>query len=443
MEKYEGKWSRGVNLDESRSIFGTVEFENGNILVDFGDECILGNTIFTTEIDGEYISVYCDRFLSYGKGKAGRAIISPKNEDIVKLSKVDNKVISEVKFNISNLYWWVGGSGILEEDGRFIFREPIKIMENNIFIETFIDIEEELGGIETIPMINIIYNEPVSLRTAEKDISSITKFFAILIGRIDGVQDIFFKLENNDYLIEYYTATNNTHMTEYDYYTILRRTSYNKLSKDLSSYYLEWCDFYEKYYIVIEHYFNLHIATPLTIESMFTSWCNIYDGYSIHKNETDMKSEELERLIKNYLKENKKLENGIKEILQSLGSKYERKQIGNWFKNGYVIRKTFGDRLKDIFEDNFNLLLKNIEDFKFEGNVNSTDVFRYINATRNYYIHLKEQKGKMLNINQMVQFNRVVNCTFISILLNGIGFEKSEVLEILNYDDAGVFLKIE
>lgn len=443
MKKYEGKWSQGYEFNEMNLIEGTVEFKNNEIIVDFGDKNIFANTTLTTKIEEEYILVYCDRFLTYGKGKARRAIISPNSEDIINLSNVDNEIISEVKFNISNLYWWLGDSGLSEEDGKFIVRNDIEIMGKSIFIETFPYRDEELGTIETIPMINIKYDKPVSLKIVEQDISSISKFFAILIGRIDSIQDIVLRLGSNDYLIGYFTAANNTHMTEYNYYSTFRRTSYKHLNKSLSEYYLYWCEFYKKYYIVLEHYFNLHISIPLTIEDMFTSWCNIYDGYSIHKNETDLKAEELEKCIVNYLKENDSLENGFKEILNSLGSKYDRKQIGRWFKNGYTLRKSFGVRLKEIFDDNFDILLKNIEEFKFKSNAEAIKIYIYINNTRNYYTHLKELKKEILTINQMVQFNRIAKCTFISILLTGIGFEKYEIFELLKRDDAGIFFKIE
>lgn len=439
---YNGKWNRGINISEINTIEGSIELKDGKILVNCDGQLISDGTILSSKIDEDYISVYCDRFLSNGVGTARFGLVSLSEEDIKIVSEVKKEVIKEVKFNISNLYWWLGGSGLLSnENGEIRTREYIEILGEEIFIETLAYYDEEEKNIKSTPFINIVYDSPVSLQKVEKDISSITKFFAILIGRVDSVEEVWLRLGKNDYYSRYFTSTNNSHMREYECYKIHLRTEYKELPQKLSNYYTEWCRLYDEYYIVIEHFFKLNIGLPMSYEDMFLDWCNIFDGYMIHKNKTDTKTNKFGKGIKKIL-QIPEIEKVFLEEFKKFDLEFEAWKVANRIKLELELGKTLGERLEILFKENYDLISKNIGDLKgSDEDVNEGNIYEYINRTRNYYTHLKEEKGKVLNNRQMCEMNKLFCCTFIIILLKKIGYAGEELKKVVDRDDIISFHK--
>ncbi|GAB6170308.1 hypothetical protein JCM1393_27680 [Clostridium carnis] len=212
MFSYNGQWSSGINISEKNTIEGNIELKDEEILVNFEGKMITDGTILSSKINEDYIAVYCNNFLLNGVGNARFGLVSLNDEDIKIVSEVDREVITEVKFNISNLYWWLGGSGLsLSDNGEYKLRENIEVDGEKIFIET--------------------------IAFEDKDISIVTKFFAILIGRIDSVKEIWITLEGNNYYSRYFTSTKNSHMKEYECYKSFHRTKCKDLPQKLTNYY--------------------------------------------------------------------------------------------------------------------------------------------------------------------------------------------------------------
>lgn len=433
---YNGKWSRGTNISNINTIEGSIELKDGEILVNCEGKAIFNGTILSSKFEEEYISVYCHRFLSNGVGNARFGLLSLSEEDIKIVSDTDREVISKVKFNISNLYWWLGGSGLLvNNDGELSVREKIQINGEEIFIETIAFNDEENIGIQSIPFINIVYKKPVSIQQVEKDIASITKFFAILIGRIDGIQEIWLKLKENDYYSRYFTSTNNSHMKEYGCYKHISRTDYKDLHKNLSEYYMRWCRLYDECYIVIEHFFKLNLGIPIAYEDMFLGWCNIFDGYLIYKNKTDIKTNKFGKEIKKMLKK-EEITKEFKELFERFGLEFQAWKVASKIKKELELEQSLGESLKKLFIENYDLINKNIEDLKNDKeDINEENIYEYINDTRNYYTHLKQEKKKLLNNKQMFEMNNLFCSTFIIIILKEIGIKDDELKNIIDRDD--------
>lgn len=433
---YNGEWSRGINISEKNTIEGSVELKDEEILVNFEGKMITDGTILSSKINEDYISVYCNNFLVNGVGNARFGLVSLKDEDIKIVSEVDREVITEVKFNISNLHCWLGGNGLSPSDnGKYKLRENIEIDGENIFIETIAFDDEESIGIKTIPFVNIVYSNPVSIQQVDKDISTITKFFAILIGRVDNVREVWIKLESNDYYSRYFTSTNNSHMKDYECYKIFNRTKYKELPQKLSNYYIEWCRLYDECYIVMEHFFKLNLGIPFSYEDMFLGWCNIFDGYLNYKNQTDIKTNRFKKEIKKILKK-EEIAKEFRELFKNFGLKFEEYKVADKIKKELEQYQTLGEALQGLFRENYDLISKNIEDLRnSKEEINEENIYEYINDTRNYYTHLKQQKKKVLNNKQMSEMNKLFCSTFIIIILKEIGFKGDELKDIIDRDD--------
>lgn len=436
MFSYNGEWSRGINISDKNTIEGSVELKDEEILVNFEGKMITDGTILSSKINEDYIAVYCNNFLLNGVGNARFGLVSLNDEDIKIVSEVDREVITEVKFNISNLYWWLGGSGLSSSDnGEYKLRENIEVDGEKIFIETIAFEDKESMGIETIPFVNIIYSNPVSIQQVDKDISAVTKFFAILIGRIDSVKEIWIRLGDNDYYSRYFTSTNNSHMKEYECYKIFHRTKYKELPQKLTNYYNEWCRLYDECYIVMEHFFKLNLGIPLSYEDMFLGWCNIFDGYLIHKNETDINTNKFGKEIKKVLKK-EEITKEFEELFKKFDLKFEAWKVANKIKKELELGQSLGERLQELFRENYDLISKNIEDLRgSKEEINKENIYEYINDTRNYYTHLKQEKKSLLNNKQMSEMNKLFCSTFIIIILKEIGFKGDELKDIIDRDD--------
>ena len=82
------------------------------------------------------------------------------------------------------------------------------------------------------------------------------------------------------------------------------------------------------------------------------------------------------------------------------------------------------------------MISKNIEDLRnSKEEINEENIYEYINDTRNYYTHLKQQKKKVLNNKQMSEMNKLFCSTFIIIILKEIGFKGDELKDIIDRDD--------
>lgn len=429
MRKIEGKWFNVNANNKKDGIEGIVEFKENKINVNFKNENIFAGSTYRAKINDKYFTIWFNRHFFNGNGNAALAIESAEKIDL----SIEKTVIKEIILNVPNLEYWLGGDEIKEIDGYLYPRDIIEVQENKIYIQTYL--YEELSGVaQTKSMINVILDEPISIGKAEEYISCILKFFAILIGRIDHLEEIYLKLDNVEEYVTYYTTMNNSHMTQYDIPIISTRTSYKYLSNDIKFYYSKWCEFYQSYKIVIDHYFKLHATLPLTIEDMFLAWCNIYDGYWIHGNEIDRKSKKFEKEVKKLLKE-EEIYDLFTKLFSEYNLKFEPWKVAQKIKKEIETEKSLGEVLKVIFKDNYDLISKNINDMKC-GNeeINEETIYGYINRTRNFYTHLKQDTSKILNYNQIIESNKLFHCTFIIILLKQIGFEGDELKRAVKND---------
>lgn len=439
MNSIEGKWIRvnDYNINYNDGIEGIIEFKDNEINVKFKNESIFAGSTYRAKIDNKYFNIWFNRHFFKGNGKAVLATESTEKIDI----SIEKKVVKEIVFNLPNLEYWLGGDGIRVVGDMLYPRDIIEIQKDKIYIETYL-YEDEIGLSKTKSMIKVILEEPISLVETEKYISHILKFFAILIGRIDHLEGIYLKWDSIEEYVRYYSTMNNTHMTKYDVSIISTRTSYKDLVNDIKFYYSKWCEFYKRYKVVINHYFKGHVMLPTTIEDMFLAWCNIYDGYWIHSNNTDKKSNKFEKDVKKLLKES-----NIQESFAKLFSKYDLEfepwKVAKKIKKEIESQKSLGEVLKTIFMDNYDLISKNINDFKCDNeDIDKESIYQYINKTRNFYTHLKQDSSNILNYKQIIEMNKLFYCTFIIILLKGIGFEGEELQRIIQKDEIISFHRI-
>lgn len=428
MIEYKGIWYREGDF-EAKGINGRIEIVNGNLNIDFERTCIFPNSTFISKQKDGFIKVYCKEGMDYGKGKARAIVIFNKLEDEKNTERDEINGIEEVYFTIDNLHTWIS------------FNEFKQSKKEN---ENFIILKDDKDDNETIkleydrykPVIHIEYKKFVNICRVEDNIFNITNFFSILIGRIDGVSDIGFKVHENNDWFGYYTDKNYTQFAYTNLYSTNLRTKYNILSQKLSFYYKNWMDFYNKNDLSMIYYFYMHKKEQELIVEQFIIWCKIFESLSAKEDKTDDNAQELRRLLKEVLQENS-VKNPIKVAFESIGSKYNERQISNWIANGYLNRKSFGDRLKKICEGKFDF----ITEYKYRiVHEEDEDIYIKINTTRNYYTHLKKDKNGVMEERKIYILNNLLFVSFLSIVLSKLKFSEEDIEKIIEYDDVRLLL---
>lgn len=432
-----GKWVRVNDYNKDSGVEGVVEFKDNEINVDFKNNPIISGVIYRTKFNGKYYILWGNKTFFGGKGKAVLAIESTVEIDIA----IENKAVKEIVLDFPNLKEWLGGDGIKKKDDKYYPRDNIEVKKNEVYIETYLYVDEA-GLLKTKPVLKLILDEAISLAETEKYISDILKFFGVLIGRIDHIEEIYLKWDNVEEYIRYYSTMNNSHMTEYDTSIMFTRTSYKDLEKDITFYYSKWCEFYKKYKLVVDHYFKSHVILPITTEEIFLSWCNTYDGYWIHSKNIDINTKKFEKKIKEVLKKDE-IKEAFTELFKEFNLEFEPHKVASKIKKEIETVKSLGEVIKIVFKDNYDLINKNINDLKCDNKgISEEQIYESINKTRNFYTHLKQDASGILNYKQIGEMNKLFYCTFIIILLKGMGFDGEELQRTLRTDNIISFHKI-
>lgn len=207
MDKYLGKWTVGDEYSESGKI-GEVIVEDTKISLKIEDMMILSRNCIVSKIDMKYIKVYCNSVIN-GRGYAYRLIKYNNFDDGKEIQGTEINNITEASFHIPNLIEWLNLFCIENKvvQATYIEVEPIIISDSaaKISIEYSPSLPETIPSfgfptqvvLKNTPNIRIRYSVPVNIDRLEKDILNVSRFFALLIGRIDSVTDIHFKTQNS------------------------------------------------------------------------------------------------------------------------------------------------------------------------------------------------------------------------------------------------------
>ncbi|WP_459836017.1 hypothetical protein [Clostridium carnis] len=101
----------------------------------------------------------------------------------------------------------------------------------------------------------------------------------------------------------------------------------------------------------------------MSYEDMFLGWCNIFDGYLIHKNETDINTNKFGKEIKKVSKK-EEITKEFEELFKKFDLKFEAWKVANKIKKELELGQSLGERLQELFRENYDLISKNIEDLR-------------------------------------------------------------------------------
>lgn len=304
--------------------------------------------------------------------------------------------------------------------------------------------------LENSPHIGILYHSPVTDIELLAHIRIIYRFFALLIGSLGYIDDIWFRRQGISmpylYLInEDITYNINSRFGfGYEY-----RTKFNDIKDKLQELFNNWLSFSsdEIFNFLLHNYFNLYKDKSFIFEDYFLTCCKFIEGYSIRKN-GDVDKELIKRLEKEIRplfqndktgKEPTQVKKVLQKISDQMNVKYEAKNISNAVAYALINTKTLESRFKDIELEFFSIISNNQESI-LGSDYSGKSLNERIVKTRNFYSHFKSDKSDILSIQQMYRCNDILLALITCILLNEIGFSIDEIKEILKHDADFFFL---
>lgn len=372
---------------------------------------------------------------------------------------IKNKIVEEItefSFEILNLQDWLKIKPIEDHPmcAGYIDIEDIIIKKSNPKILIRYDKELFNHGydntkvvLQSKPYIVVEYDNPITILEMERDISKIVDFFGIMIGRIEGVNDISFIISECRGKFGFITCKDYSHNTLLNReYTYDHRTIFSSIKCNLDKYFEKWeklnCDYED----IVRYFFMMHDKRKKYLEDNFITWCKMIDGYYCIKNNLNNRAKKLKDIVKESL-ELTEMDKKIKDLLnnsnfeQQIIGKYKLENIKRDYKTSdfceaiegkFLSKFAFKDKIAKVCKENFDFFYENIDSLNIDGNI---DVFyEKCNKTRNYYSHLGDNED-CLSYRQMRQCEELFYSTFISIFMKEIGFSEEEIENILHQDD--------
>lgn len=412
--------------------FGNIDFFNNRIVYFYGED--------------KYIKIYLRANFRYNQAEIARMVTFDYSDYSCIKEKVINN-ISEVSFTTEVLQFWLRENPIMDNGISAEYRIiPLVSLQDS---GPKITIEYQPGFynhgfdktkviLESKPYVKICYSEQVDILKVEKDIVKMVRFLGIMIGRIDKVEDITIKIEDFNRRCAYNTAIDFSHNVDLIEYNCNPRTQLKELTRDVKLYYEQWCKFYDEYRIIIDYFFRIHDNRSKFNVDTFIDWCKMIDGYYIRNFEEDERADILEQSI-NEIYFDSEFHKKIRSIFKDkkINSKSSHKNVPKWIKAGFLSRVSFGQKLKKICDENFDMIINNLDIIGVEAEANIYDMY---NNTRNYYSHLKKDDKDCLDEIQMFESNRVFYAIFISIFMKSLGMSEDEIKLILKKDTNVSFL---
>ena len=313
--------------------------------------------------------------------------------------------------------------------------------------------------IKKIPRIRVTYDEPADIQYVCTDIECLMQFFGLLIGKVSVAEDIRLSIDgqkSNSWL--YINRDFSYNLMTQDTFD-KPRTYHYVVADKLSSYYLNWCEFFgdEQYALLRRIFFSVNGRKPIFAEEIFVEYMRILDGYHTRAYgdaETEVKLKEAlkeaKKLIKKqiFIDDNRPIfEEAFQKVIPDW--KYNSSNMDNisgWIASGYLSRKSLSHRLKELDEDYFGIIKNNaIEIEKLPKVIHKTEgmndeqvmelYFKELGDTRNYYSHYKQDRTGVLDFSQMGESINTLKASIIAIFLSRMGIEQDLLRRILEFDN--------
>lgn len=464
MNKYSGNWyvSNDKCKDEK---YGILEEENNKLMFKTQHRDKLFDTQFIGICDSRNVKVYTygetDAYDDFGYYSVKKAVLH-NNNDLDELSgdKIDN--IISASFSFRGFSEWYGKHGLEVTNTKDLYftvnqkKEDIfNIYEGKNF-DIFIYFKknyppvtmDSIGNkitLENSPQIAIMYKSPVTDSELLSHIKIIYRFFALLIGRLGYIDDIWFKRQDKN--ISYQLLINEDITYNLNFRSRFLygfRIDFEKIKDKFQTFFDKWLSFStdELYAFLLNNYFNLYKNRTFILEDYFLTCCKFIEGYSIRKygdiNKEYLKS--LEKKIRPLFQNDKDTNNptqikkSLTEIFAQENIRYNACDISRAIAYILVNHKSLENRLNELDSMYFGIIKSNekgILGFPYDGN----NLVNRIASTRNYFSHYKSDNTDILNIQQIYQCNKILLALILCILLIEIGFDKNDILEILKKDE--------
>lgn len=444
MQKIVGLWSvEGYNDSD----LGYLYIDDLHTKIKIDNHLLLTKSCINGRAKGLFYRVYPGQIIS-GCGAAYRTLITDEKKDIDILKGKNIDSVTEVRLQIINMERWLNQECIkdYEVGAEYVEVNPILVCEDSI---KKITIEYEAKWpktnsntenpiyftLESKPVLKIRYKETKSIEEVEQEIVNLVRFFAILIGRIDGVNNVLFKTAESKRFYQLYNNADYTHLQDSNGYLDRDRTTYDELPIALEELYGNWLKFNEKYNLIIEYFFAMNGKKTLSVEDQYITWCRFLNGYYIRKHNQDYKATIILDKVKELI-ENSEFEEGLKDIFLEIDESYDRKRIAKAIAQSYLQKISFGDMVRSISEDNFFFIENNIKQvFGESESIRAKDVYKKINDTRNYYAHFKEDKTNCMSFKEIYFMNQVLYCLSVSVIFHELGIPNDRLENIFKKDD--------
>lgn len=462
-KEYAGSWyTWGDDLNNKQ--YGILTEDNNELTFKTQHRDKLFHAQFIGICDSRNIRVYTytqiDAYDGFGYYRVKKAVLHNCN-DLNELSgdEIDN--IVSASFSIRGFSEWYGKSGLevtatednyftalqKKQDMFYVYKGKdfdIVIYFKRNFPPTTMDWVGNIITLENSPHIGIMYHYPVTDSELLSHMRIIYRFFALLIGRLGYIDDIWFNRQGDSLPYQLLINEDITYNINSKHgFPYKHRINFDKIKDKLQVLFDKWLSFStdELFAFLLNNYFHLYKNKSFILEDYFLTCCKFLEGYSIRKyGDIDKELEKrLEKEIRPLFQNDKTnnepthVKKALEEIFTREKIKYSANKISRAISHVLTNNKTLESRFDDLDSEFFNIITQN-EKSILESSNTSKRLVEGIVATRNYYSHFKSDKTNILTMQQIYECNDVLLALITSVLFSEIGYIKSDILELLKHD---------
>lgn len=381
----------------------------------------------------------------------------------------DDKVIDSFSFSVPELTKWLDvytiGFGKIENEEMVIYEKTlpsIVLHEKNPFIEIYyesismkrmaVDGSKTSAVLEKYPKIRVSYEESKDINDIYREIRSIVQFLGLIIGKISTVDDIYLYSSKENKTTQLFFNKDFSYNSLNYLADINEKNRY--LIEKIECYYENWRKFYynSKFDLIRNIYFDVNTKKYICAEDILVAYVRILEGYHIRISNDEENKKDMEHAIKECSKKIKQLifteeirlelETSIKQVKPEwkMNSKHKT-TISKWIAQGFVSKKGLTERIKELDQQNFNILRTNSKVVERQEYEDKSDeeieeiYFKEIVQTRNYYSHFKLDKTGVLKASQMNPTINALKAIILSIFCEKMGMEKDEIRRELAFNE--------
>lgn len=450
------KWSKGDKTLDNGEI-GTLTIENNNIKFHLNGYSDIFARNFVGNYDDHVFKVYTygeDKYVDNGHLYQVSKAFLYNGFDHSEFAQDAITNIESFSFEILGLTEWLGFKsvdvGVTEKQTAVIYEVEtptiilldgkIKIYikyESKDFIESLTSYSKKT--ITKTPRIFVEFNELKTDKEVLNIIERITRFFAIVMGRVGYANDIRLKLYGRKMRMWLFFNHDFSFNLDSKAYIFIDRINSKFALENIQLWFTNWFVFcgVEQYEMLLNAYFQMHSKKTHLIDEMFLTYCRFIEGYDLRISTDEDKADRLKEHILEPLKA-KELKDIFNPIFNSVGSSYRPKDLAKWIATGFLERIGLTDRLKRIDGQHLRFISSNYQ--WVYGNKEDHNLYQQITQTRNYFSHYKADSTGLLTLQEMHNTLPVLDATITSILLSQFGIEEDTKKNVFAKDQMYGFI---